>query len=194
MASAPLSGSSSLPGPEGEPAADREAVDPAALTIVTYPHPALREPTRVVADVDDTVRAVAARMIELMHEARGVGLAAPQVGLNWRLFVANPTLEPGWDRVFINPELRDADPATAPHDEGCLSLPGITAEVTRPVGITIESLDEHGQRFTATSQDFAARVWQHEFDHLEGTLILDRMTRIDRMANRRALADLEAQA
>ena len=168
-----------------------QQVDVASLKIVHYPAAVLREVAQPLPEVDDAVRGVAARMIELMHEARGVGLAAPQVGLGWRMFIANPTAQPGDERVFINPTLLEPSPQTASHDEGCLSLPGITAEITRPAGITIEAVDLQGQTFTLSSDEFAARVWQHEFDHLEGTLILDKMTRMDRMANRRALAELE---
>lgn len=171
--------------------ADPAAFDPAGLGIVLYPAPVLRGVAAPLAEVNDHVRAVAERMVELMHEARGVGLAAPQVGLPWRMFVANPAVEPGQDRVYLNPVLRDPGPATAPHDEGCLSLPQITAQITRPTQITIDALGLDGQPFTLTSDEFPARVWQHEFDHLNGVLILDKMTRIDRMANKRAIAELE---
>ncbi|MEM9417921.1 MAG: peptide deformylase [Planctomycetota bacterium] len=167
-------------------------VDPTALSIVLYPHPVLREVAQPLDEVDDHVRAVADRMIELMYEARGVGLAAPQVGLPWRMFVINPTNEPGEDTVIINPQLTSPGPHTEPRDEGCLSLPGITAEVTRPTEITLSALDRDGNPFTLSSDDFPARVWQHEYDHLDGVLILDKMTRIDRMANKRAIAELEA--
>ncbi|MEM8737539.1 MAG: peptide deformylase [Planctomycetota bacterium] len=167
-----------------------ENVEPSALRIVMYPDPVLLQQAAPLDQVDDAVRAVAARMVELMHEAKGVGLAAPQVGLPWRMFVANPTNDPGDDRVYINPTLSSPGPHSEPREEGCLSLPHITAEVTRPTTITIQALDEHGQAFRETSDDFPARVWQHEFDHLEGTLILDKMTRIDRMANKRAIQSL----
>ena len=167
-------------------------VDVAQLRIVHFPAEVLRRPAAPLPEVTDAVRAVADRMIELMHEARGVGLAAPQVGLSWRMFVANPSNEPGEEQVLINPELLAPTPQTAAQDEGCLSLPGITAEITRPAGVTIRALDREGRAVELTSHDFAARVWQHEFDHLEGTLILDKMTRVDRMANKRALADLGA--
>lgn len=167
-------------------------VDPAALGIVLYPAGVLRQVAQPLPAVDDRVRAVADRMIQLMHEARGVGLAAPQVGLPWRMFVANPANEPGQDAVFINPTLTDPGPHTEPRDEGCLSLPGITAEITRPAAVTISALDRDGNPFTLTSEAFPARVWQHEFDHLDGVLIIDKMTRIDRMANKHAIAELEA--
>lgn len=169
-------------------------VQPDSLRIVHYPDPVLRQVARPVPGVTDEVRRVAGRMIELMHEARGVGLAAPQVGLPWRLFVANPTGEPGDDRVFINPVLCDPSPETHPHEEGCLSLPHITGEITRPTRITIDALDEQGQPVQLTSDDLAARIWQHETDHLDGILILDRMVPIDKVANRQAVQELEEAA
>src|SRR5690606_21325593 len=113
--------------------------------------------------------------IELMHEAGGCGLAAPQVALNWRLFVANDTGEPGNDLVFINPQL--INPGTEQHDreEGCLSLPHIAGVVRRPKIITVQALDIDGKPFEMTSDELAARIWQHETDHLDGVLIIDRM-------------------
>lgn len=169
-------------------------VQPESLRIVHYPHPVLRQVAKPLPGATDEVRRVARKMLELMHEARGVGLAAPQVGLSWRLFVANATGEPGDDRVFINPVLSDPSPETHPHDEGCLSLPHITGEITRPTRITIDALDEQGNPFTLTSDELAARVWQHETDHLDGILILDRMPAIDKVANRQAVQELEEAA
>jgi len=113
------------------------SMDPNQLTIVHYPHPTLRQQAEPIAEVTGEVKAVAAKLIELMHQAPGVGLAAPQVGLPWRMFVANPTGEEGDDRVYINPELINAGGGNAARDEGCLSLPGVTVEVTRPNQITI---------------------------------------------------------
>lgn len=167
------------------------AVDPDQLQIVLYPHPVLRARARPVEAVTDEVRAVARKMLQLMHEAPGVGLAAPQVGLSWRLFVANDSGEPDDDRVFINPVLMDPGPEIEDHEEGCLSLPEITGQIRRPRTITVEALDEQGQAFRMTSSDLAARIWQHETDHLDGVLIIDRMPPIDRMANRRLLKELE---
>jgi peptide deformylase len=167
------------------------AVDPGQLAIVHYPHAVLRQKAEPVPSVDDEVRAVAERMIELMHQAPGVGLAAPQVGLPWRMFVANPTGDPGDDRVYINPELYDAHGGNAARDEGCLSLPNITVEVSRPNAITIRATGLDGQAFEETGDDLLARIWQHEFDHLDGVLIIDKMSPMDRMANKRAIKDLE---
>lgn len=168
------------------------AIDPAQLRIVLYPAPVLRSKAQPLAEVDDQVRAVADRMLELMHEAPGVGLAGPQVGLGWRMFVANWTGEAGNDHVFINPQLLDPTRETEARDEGCLSLPDITGEITRPAGITIRALDRDGQPFEMTAEGLPARVWQHETDHLDGVLIIDKMPGVDRMANRRAIKELEA--
>lgn len=160
--------------------------------IVHYPDPALRAKAQPVPAVDDHIRAVVRRMIELMHQAPGVGLAAPQVGLSWRMFVANPTGEEGDDRVYINPSITpDPNAGNAARDEGCLSLPGITAEVTRPAQATITALNEHGEPIEETADGLLARIWQHEYDHLDGVLILDRMSPIDRMANKRVIKELE---
>lgn len=164
------------------------------LRIVKYPDPILRRRAAPLERVDDSVRAVARRMIELMYEAGGVGLAGPQVGLDWRIFVVNITGEPDDVQVFINPVLHDPSRQTEPYEEGCLSLPHVTGEITRPVGITLDALDEHGRPVTLTCEGLEARVWQHEYDHLEGVLIIDRMPPVDRMANKRALRDLEQSA
>jgi len=161
------------------------------LAIVAYPHPTLREVAQPVPQVTEEVAAVARRMIELMHEARGVGLAAPQVGLGWRMFVANPTGEPGDDLVFINPRLSDPSAATEAYEEGCLSLPDIRGQVTRPVAITIHATGLDGRPFALQSDALPARIWQHENDHLDGVLILDRMHRMDKLANRKLIKRLE---
>ncbi len=162
-----------------------------SLAIVHYPEPVLREKARPIERVDDEVRAVARRMIELMHLAPGVGLAAPQVGLPWRMFVANPTGEEGDDRVYINPELTALAGGNAAREEGCLSLPGVTVEVTRPAEATIRALNIEGNALEESADDLLARIWQHEYDHLEGVLIIDNMSAMDRMANRRAIKELE---
>jgi peptide deformylase len=130
-------------------------------------------------------------MLDLMHEAPGVGLAAPQVGLPIRLFVANATGEEEDDMVFINPVITVDGKATEDMEEGCLSLPGINASIRRPKAVTIEATDINGNRFIASSDDLPARIWQHENDHLDGVLIIDKMSPIDKMANRKAIKEME---
>jgi peptide deformylase len=166
-------------------------VDVKKLSIVTYPAKILRVRAQPVKAVDDEVRAVARRMIELMHEAPGVGLAAPQVGLNWRLFVAIGPGEAKEDQVFINPVLSEPSRELDEYEEGCLSLPQITGTIRRPVGITIDALDLEGKPVHYATTEFQARIWQHENDHLDGVLIIDRMPPMDRMASQKALRELE---
>ncbi len=170
--------------------------DATSLRIVDYPDPVLRRRAEEVDPSDARVRSVALRMIELMHEAEGVGLAAPQVGLSWRLFVTNAGEADPVDRVFMNPVLRITAPdgSRSPLElleEGCLSLPGIHVQVRRPRHAAIEAIGLDGEPVSMAAEGFLARVWQHEFDHLEGVLLLDRMGPRDRLGNRRAIRDLE---
>jgi peptide deformylase len=169
------------------------SVDPAMLRIVLYPDPVLHRRAEPVETVDETVRAVAENMIALMFEADGVGLAAPQVGLSWRMFVARAIDDDDEPNVFINPvlELHRSEPII--REEGCLSLPNITADIRRPEVVTITALGLDGRPFTLENEGFVARVWQHEFDHLEGVLITDRMSPIDRLATRKALKAMESR-
>lgn len=183
-------------------------VDPESLLIVHYPAEVLRRRAQPVPTVTDEVRRVAARMIALMHEAEGVGLAAPQVGLPWRMFVAHvpedaeegrsasatpasATIAP---QVYINPVLSEPEGIVEPYDEGCLSLPNISGEVLRPPRVSITALGLDGKPFTSRAEGLLARCWQHEVDHLDGVLILDRMSQVSRMKARRAVKDLERAA
>lgn len=169
-------------------------VDAANLRVLRYPAPALRAKAKPIDGIDDQVRAVAARMLAMLREHEGVGLAAPQVGLPWRLFVTNTFRDGDVDRVYINPRLDKLTRESELHEEGCLSLPGINADILRPVGATITALDLDGREFSLTNDDFLARVWQHEIDHLDGVLIIDRMRPMDRLANRKAVKELESVA
>ena len=165
--------------------------DPGNLDILSHPHPTLRLKAEPVQKVTDEVRAVVDRMFELMNEAEGIGLAAPQVGVSWRLFITRDPDEQSRGCVWINPELEIIEESTEIDEEGCLSLPGILVNVNRPLGIRIRGLDEHGEPVESASSEHIARVWQHEYDHLDGRLIIDRMSSMDRLRNRRAIRDLE---
>lgn len=170
------------------------AIKPAELQIVTYPDPILLRRAEPIERIDESVRDVAHRMIELMHEAEGVGLAAPQVGLPWRMFVANSQQdEDEPDVVYINPKI-EVFGDLSPREEGCLSLPGINAEIRRPGSVRISAVDLAGEPFSREDHSVLARVWQHEYDHLDGILILNRMTTMDRLAVRKAVRELEAAA
>jgi peptide deformylase len=129
-------------------------------------------------------------MFQLMREHRGVGLAAPQVGENLRMFVMNHTGDPADDRVYVNPELSEAEGADEA-EEGCLSLPGINAKIIRDKSMKMRAQDLEGAWFEQTASGYLARIWQHEFDHLNGTLIIDRMGAVAKIASKKALKELE---
>lgn len=164
-----------------------------AMHIVRYPDPILLRMATPIEAVTEEVRAVAGRMIELMHAAKGVGLAAPQVGLSWRMFVTNAG-EDDVDRVYVNPRLFDPEGALEAHEEGCLSIPDVLGEVRRVPIISIRASDLDGKEFEMRGEDLLARVWQHENDHLDGRLIIHRFGQMARLANRRILRDMERQA
>ncbi len=161
------------------------------LTILDYPAPCLRKVAEPVREFNGDLAALARRMIELMRAARGVGLAAPQVGVLKRLFVMNASGETKDDLVLVNPELLAGErPREA--EEGCLSIPDVRVKVRRYFRCHIRAFGLDGEPFELEAEDLPARVWQHEIDHLNGTLIIDRMGPSDRIATRKRLRDLEA--
>ncbi len=160
------------------------------LKIVLWPDPRLKKVSKPIESFDLDLKALAGRMFELMREAKGVGLAAPQVGKNVRLFVMNPTGEPDDDRVYANPVLTDGE-GEEESEEGCLSLPEIHVNVVRFKQMKMTAQDLDGQPVEEAASGFVARVWQHELDHLNGTMLTDRMGPVARMAARRTLKDLE---
>src|SRR5687767_12870062 len=151
------------------------------LKIILYPDPRLKKMSQPVEVFDESLRLLAARMLELMREAKGVGLAAPQVGQNLRLFVMNPTGEPGADRIYVNPVLTEAE-GEEESEEGCLSLPGIHVNVVRSKQVRMQAQDLDGKPINEVASGFVSRVWQHETDHLNGTMLTDRMGPVARMA------------
>jgi len=169
------------------------AIDPESLSIVLHPEPALKTVATTVSEITDEVIAVAQRMLGLMAQAEGIGLAAPQVGLSWRMFVTRhpegPEVEGGL--VFVNPVIEVVDPTLEEDIEGCLSLPGIDVLVRRPIGIRVTATDLNGDEFAMEWHDHFGRVCQHETDHLDGVLIIDRMNTMDRLRNRKAIRALE---
>jgi peptide deformylase len=170
--------------------AEREARRRIALAqIRQYPDPALRLTANPVEEVDDDLRRLIERMKTLMVEARGVGLAATQVGVIRRLFVFQPSDE---DEVLavVNPELVDRSAELVSDDEGCLSLQRVLVPVERHATVTLVGKDERGGDVRLELEGHAARVVQHELDHLDGVLIIDRTTD---EARREALATLRPQ-
>jgi peptide deformylase len=157
----------------------------ALAQIRQYPDPALRMEARQVEDFDQDLVRLVERMKELMKDANGVGLAANQVGVLRRVFVFSP--EEDEVVVLVNPEVVRKSEEVDVDDEGCLSMQGIAIPVERPVSVRIEGRDERGKEVGFDLEGLPARIAQHELDHLDGTLILDRTTKDGR---REALAAL----
>jgi peptide deformylase len=150
--------------------------------------PVLREHALEVTAFDRSLRKLAKRMIRIMHDAPGVGLAAPQVGVLQRLLVYDVDDDP---QVLVNPLLDEFSDETEETDEGCLSVPGVTMPVARPASLRVRGFDAAGEPVDYRADGLKARVIQHEYDHLEGVLIVDRTTRSARAAALRELRDRE---
>ena len=161
------------------------------LKIARMGHPVLWQKSEPVADPGaPEIRRLVADMIETMLDAPGIGLAAPQVGHGVRLFIVNHTGKPEDDRVYVNPVISDAEGEEA-SEEGCLSLPGINVQVTRPKVAKIRAKDLAGNPIEQTETGYVARIWQHELDHLNGVLIIDRAGPTAKMESRKILKELE---
>jgi len=163
------------------------------LQVVHYPEPVLRKRAKELPEVDDSVRETVASMFRTMYEDKGVGLAAPQVGLRQRILVINPTgdpEQPAEELALINPTLVDrAGPVTS-MEEGCLSFPGIYASVDRPDRCTVKAVLPDGTEIEREFEGFTSRVIQHEYDHLEGVLLVDRMSPAEKVRNKALLEEL----
>jgi peptide deformylase len=165
------------------------------LQIVPHPHPALRRKSREIVRIDAALHDIVRQMFELMYVARGVGLAANQVGLPYRLFVMNPEGDPeqqDQELVFINPRITKRK-GSEDDEEGCLSLPEIYGPVTRATELTVDAFDLSGQQFELKLTDFPARIVQHENDHLDGVLFIDRLQPSIRSKLLPLISDLERQ-
>jgi peptide deformylase len=183
-------------GPQEAPPLDPEveARRVAAMSFIRrLGDPVLKSRATPVDRFDDALRAQVQRMAGLMSDALGVGLAAPQLGVSQRLLVYRvgpdaPVI------ALVNPELEWAGEERETLEEGCLSIPGINVDVERPVHVRVRASDEHGDYRLVEASGLEARVIQHELDHLDGVLILDRTTREQRREAMRALRERERQA
>ncbi len=142
------------------------------LDVVKLGEDVLRQKAQPVAEVNDEIRQLAEDMFETMIEADGVGLAAPQVGKSIRMFVV--IADDDVRRVFINPQIIKTSQETGEYDEGCLSIPQVYETIVRPVAVTVQALNEKGRPFTLDADGLLARIIQHEYDHLDGILYIDR--------------------
>ncbi len=167
--------------------------DPESLEIVLWPDPVLTRRAGDVEKIDSWLLQVIERMKQLMESHEGVGLAAPQVGLPLRLFVMAEKAKADQAIAVINPVL-ELGSETLEAEEGCLSLPGIRGQVIRAKSVTLTGYDVKGGPVSMPLEDFPARIAQHENDHLDGVLIIARMSPSARIALGKKLRDLEARA
>ena len=158
----------------------------ALLTIRTFGDPVLRQPARAVDDIGDVHQRLSEDMLETMRVAPGVGLAAPQVGVLERIFTWEVEDEFG---TIINPVITKRSKDMYEDEEGCLSLPGLVYPVERHLGVRVEGLDGSGGPVAIDAEEHVARVFQHEIDHLDGVLFIDRLPEDMRREARRLLAD-----
>ena len=149
-----------------------------SLRIIHWPHPTLLRTSKPLRRVDDDLRTMIRQMFDLMYEHKGVGLAANQVDLPYRVFVVNESGDPALrdqERVFLNPVL-SKHKGSAEDEEGCLSLPGLYAPVVRPERVWINAYDLRGEEADYEASGRFARILQHETDHLDGTMFIDRLS------------------
>lgn len=163
------------------------------MDILLYPEASLKETARPIEKIDDRVRAIAREMLETMYDARGVGLAGPQVGYPYRLITVNLSGKPEDARVYVNPDVQESggDDVT---EEGCLSFPGLLARVHRASAVHVTALDLDGQAVELDAKGLLARAFQHEADHLDGILIVNRLSTSERAKHRGFLRGLERAA
>ncbi|MDA1194004.1 MAG: peptide deformylase [Planctomycetota bacterium] len=162
------------------------------LDIVLWPDPVLLRGTEPIAQVDDELRAVVGEMRRVLFEERGVGLAAPQVGVARRLMLVCPSGEPGDEFPVLNPEIVAAEGEEI-GEEGCLSFPGIYGRVPRAVVIRVRYQDLDLRTHEMELSDWVARIFQHELDHLNGRVFIDRMTPASRAKAEDALEALRSR-
>jgi peptide deformylase len=164
------------------------------LRIVKYPHPALRHKSKQLVQVDGELKRMIRGMFDLMYEHKGIGLSANQVNLPYRLFILNLDSDPSSapELVFLNPEiLRRSGRAEA--DEGCLSFPEIYAPVKRAEKIVLSAYDLAGQEVQYNLDGLFARAAQHEHDHLDGILFIDRLSPTAMLSIKQELSDLAVE-
>jgi len=165
------------------------------VQIVKYPHPTLRYHAKPLRRVDSDLKKMVAEMLELMYANKGIGLAANQVDLPYRLIVVNIESDPArkdQEYVFINPVILERKGGVEEKDEGCLSLPEIYAPVRRPTKAVVNAYNLAGEEITWELNGLAARVVQHECDHLDGVLFVDRLSPANLLNIKQALEDMEA--
>lgn len=163
----------------------------AVLPIRKYPDPVLREPAKPVTVIDDKLRRLAADMVETMEDASGVGLAAPQVGESIRMVVVDFDVENGDPRVLINPVITKRSGRKELAEEGCLSFPGLRTRIKRSPKVVCEAQNLDGEIVEYQAEGISARAVQHELDHLDGFLFVDKAGPSDKLSLKAELEELE---
>lgn len=143
--------------------------------LVYYGNETLSTAAAAVENIDGSIASIIDEMFEIMYREAGIGLAAPQVNLSKRIVVVDTGEGRNGKMAFVNPVIKERSDSTEPFDEGCLSLPGIYSEVIRPFSILISGYNRHGKEVTFEAEGINARVLQHELDHLDGILFVDRI-------------------
>jgi peptide deformylase len=163
------------------------------MKIIHYPHPALRHAGKAVTTIDKDLRLQIGQMMDCMYEAKGLGLAAPQVALPYQLLVMNVTGDPNQkerEEIYLNPVIVDRK-GVMDGEEGCLSFPGLFQKVRRAKTIKIHAYDLKGKMVEKVVSDLESRAWQHEIDHLNGVLFIDKMGILAKLASRGSLRSFE---
>jgi peptide deformylase len=166
------------------------------MHIVKYPHPALRQQATPVTGIDKDLHLLVGRMFELMYRHEGLGLAAPQVAMPVRVLVMNfsgDPLEKQHELVAINPVIVELSKTIEDGREGCLSFPDLFAKVRRSKRVKVQAYNLKGELYEMTCDDLPARVWQHEVDHLDGALFIDKMGMVGRMNSKKYLKMFEQE-
>lgn len=169
---------------------DTAAVDNNEWEILTYPDKRLRRKSAPVEEITDDIRKKGLALMDLMHEARGIGLAAPQVDWPVRILAINLTGQKRDGLIFVNPEIVSKSKATFAATEMCLSVPGIAGKVVRPREITVKSMNMDGEVNEFNLDGLLARCFLHEYDHLEGMLFIDRLSAAKKQSIKKKLRDL----
>jgi peptide deformylase len=162
----------------------------APYSIRTFGDPVLKQKAAPITDIDGALARLAEDMFATLYDAHGAGLAAPQVGVQKRLFVYDIDDEP---IVVVNPVIADSDGEWT-YLEGCLSVPGLSWEITRPKQVLLTGLDLDGNELQIEADELEARVFQHELDHLDGVLLLDHLDAEQRKEAKRALREIALSA
>jgi peptide deformylase len=165
--------------------------DYSTCCLTQYPTPVLMERAKPIEEVNDDIRVLAERMIDIMIETKGVGLAGPQAGVNLRIFVVSVDGTKESARVYINPTIQPEGKLISV-EEGCLSLPGLSGKIKRYAKCAVTATDLDGNEFTEVGEGLLGRAFQHEYDHLEGRMIKDRLSTAAKIRAKRRLKQLEA--